>query len=405
MEKEIGKIMYRIIVTYFIILTIVFVLKMIGLDYFGIDENNEMLNIMNIYMTKYKLDVVWSYVNCYIYYYVMIAVSNKDNSKNMIKYSLVTFPIVIFMQYMKEIIQNSMIEIPLDFLYLYILSLGYNLIANKKDIKGVTKRYLLYTIINLIFQFISVITRYKYTEVGYNFVISFIMNFDYLLLTILFYRIYFMGGGIKCYQMEEVSLFSQKLILLKTLLIKLPKKLRKLTKEQKISWAIYIPLFLFWNFFTLGILLLVAKINGTFVECIFILSAFWINKSIFGKAFHLKSVVSCFIVSNFTYYCLNRITFPISVSFVVPIVLGIMLAYITSKIMCKMSKELYRGMPEKEIRENCMAKGINEIDTNILVDFYSNKYSIVKIARKYNYAEITIKKKKRNIEMIYKRGL
>ena len=124
----------------------------------------------------------------------------------------------------------------------------------------------------------------KYSE--WNFIIDTILNIDQLLLLIITYNINFMNGGIEiCGQ--EVGLSSQKKTNLKRLHQKSHTNWQNKSKEDKISLIIYVILSLIWNILNLAIILLVAKLNNTLIECIFILTSFWLSKRSFGKAFHL----------------------------------------------------------------------------------------------------------------------
>ena len=101
-------------------------------------------------------------------------------------------------------------------------------------------------------------------------------------------------------------------------------------KVTKITNIIYLILSIFWNMFTILTVIVIAFLNDTLVECIFIVTSFWLSKGKFGKPFHLKSMTHCFIVSNLTYYVLNRITTPLGISIIIPIMLGVGLSYVTS---------------------------------------------------------------------------
>ena len=112
----------------------------------------------------------------------------------------------------------------------------------------------------------------------------------------------------------------------------------------------------------------------------------------FGKAFHLKSMLGCFILSNSTYYVLNRITTPIEISIIVPIMLGVGLSYITSKFVRKL-KPLYKGMPEELFDESIL----NVVDKHsmkykVCYDYFVKKENAVFLGRKYNYSEAGIRK-------------
>ena len=153
--------------------------------------------------------------------------------------------------------------------------------------------------------------------------------------------------------------------------------------------------------FTLVVVLFIATLNHTFVECIIILVSFWINKKTFGKPFHMPTAISCFIVSNLTYYSLNRITIPNGISLIVSVSLGISLCYVTSKFI--KSKKLYRGMSLNEY-ENCVLpiydKGSVYYEIGRL--FYVERYSEQWIANKLSYSVPSIQKKKYELRDIVK---
>jgi len=148
-----------------------------------------------------------------------------------------------------------------------------------------------------------------------------------------------------------------------------------------------------WNVFTIFVVLFIAKLNHTFIECIFILTSFWLSKKVFGKAFHLSSMIQCFIVSNLSYYFLNRITTPLGISIFVPILLGVGLSYVTSKLVKKTYKPLYKGIPENVFEETILK--VVEKDSmkyKICYDFYIEGKSDLSLTFKYNYSLAGIRK-------------
>ena len=213
-----------------------------------------------------------------------------------------------------------------------------------------------------------------------------------------------MEGGCKIWTdgfREQVGLFSLKKINLKNSLKTLRRNLhnfKALSKQDKLSIIIYLFFSLLWNTLSIVIILLVANLNDTFIECLFILTSFWLSKGKFGKAFHLSSMTKCFIVSNISYYVLNRITTPLGISILVPIMLGVALSYVTSKLVKKTYKPLYRGMP-KETFEETILKIVDKdsLKYKICYDFYINKKSDLSLSMKYNYSVVGIRKIKSRI--------
>lgn len=192
-------------------------------------------------------------------------------------------------------------------------------------------------------------------------------------------------GGLKLCGMEVLS-YLQKLILSVKQLKKCLKKFLKQNKKEKFESILFFILSLLWNSFTVLVVILIAKLNNTIIECIFILTSFFISKHIFRKAFHLNNAIHCFIVSNLTYYVLNRITMPIGISIFVPVTLGVGLSYFTSKLVKKTYKPLYKGMSEYLFEETILKVTDKDYDK-----IQKIKHKIGIIIPNYNY-EHTIKK-------------
>jgi len=206
---------------------------------------------------------------------------------------------------------------------------------------------------------------------------------------------------------DQVGLSSLKKLNFKKLLKRLQKNWRNFKKEDKVTkltLIIYFTLSLIWNTLSVVLILLVARLNDTFIECIFILTSFWLSKGKFGKSFHFSSMSKCFIVSNLSYYILNRLTTPLGISIIVPIFLGVGLSYVTSKFVKKTYKPLYRGMPE-DLFEETILKVVDKGSTKykICYDFYIKNKSVISLSMKYNYTESGIRKIKDRVNDKIKR--
>jgi len=401
MKNDLDKLLSRTLFTYFNILFVIFALKIFGINYFGLNSNNTIITNINNFILYWRLEQVWYNFTLFINTYIILAISCNNNTNKMFIYSLSTMPMNIFIRYLKRTFNIPFIFVFTDLLYLFILSLCYiKLIRRDKIHKENIINYFVLTLITIIFQFISLITRNVLITTNNNFVTYFILDIDYFLLLFISYRLYFMKGGTNLWT-EVHGSFSDLLISLKTL----PKKFQTSYQARKpketddeLANKIYLILFWLYNFFTVAVVLFIATLNDTFIECIFILSSFWINKGVFGKAFHLKKASTCFVVSSLSYYVLNRLTFKIGISFLIPVILGIALSYITSKIMAR--KEilyLYRGMPLDKFYELITKVTNNEEHISICKMYYVDKETNIKIAIKFNYSEINIKKIKKKI--------
>lgn len=396
MKKDLDKILSSTLKTYFIILIGIVVVKLFGFDYFGLDTSNEIIIMIDNFIKTFHLELVWYAITLYIYQYVIFSITCVDNSKAMKLYTLYTLPIAITIQLLKTQINAPYLFAIIDLLWLFMFSMLYiRFVKRNKIEKYNVSNYWIYCVVNMIFQLLSMFIRNIEIVNSHGIIISILLNFDYILLSIISYKLFFDMGGKSLWDWV-VSSFSH----LRTLLRTLPTKLQKFylnnkakSRFDKISDCIYIPLFLLWNVFTLLVILFIATLNHTFVECIIIATSFWINKKTFGKPFHMKTALSCFMVSNLTYYCLNRITVPNGISLIVSISLGIALCYMTSKFV--KSKKLYRGMSIEEYDKFVLPLySINSTYYEIGKLFYVDRYSEQWIANKLSYSIPSIQKKK-----------
>lgn len=392
MFKDYDKYLSTSLKVYILVLVIVFIMKIVGLDYFGIDINNQKVIQIEQILERYKLTEISYFIVLMIYQYLMVSIIVKDNSKKLKIFTILTIPSTAILQHIKSIYVNSPLMFICEMGYIFAICKIYNKEAKAKDI---IKKLL----IILFLQFISYITRGKMdTLYESNYVSNLLLNLDYFIMLLIYQNIE-LKGGISC--RDTVGSFSQKLTNLKRLPKQLQRNWRKFKQQDKvdkITFIIYFALTLLWNIFTFVIVLLVAMLNDTLIECIFIITSFWLSKRAFGKAFHLKSMIQCFIVSNITYYILNRITTPLGISILIPIMLGVGLSYVTSKLVKKTYKPLYRGMT-KEMFEETILQIVDKdsLKYKICYDFYINKKSDLSLSMKYNYSVVGIRKIKSRI--------
>lgn len=387
MFKDYNKYLSASLKVYLFVLIFIFILKMMGFDYFGIDINNQIVIQIQQILERYKLIEVSYFIVLMIYQYLMTSIIVKDNTKKLKIFNLLTIPSTALLQHAKSIYVNSPVMFICEMVYIFVLCKIYNKETKTKDI---IKKLL----IILFLQFISYITRGKMdTLYESNYVSNLILNLDYFMMLLIYQNIE-MKGGISCQDTVGSSL--QKKNHLKNLLKRLQINLHnfnRLKKVEKLTIIIYSILSILWNTFTLIMIFIIAKINGTLIECIFITSAFWITKHTFGKAFHLKSMIQCFIISNATYYVLNRITTPLGISILVPIMLGVGLSYITSKFTKKLYKPLYRGMPKELFDESILkVEDKDSMKYKICYEYYIEKKMAINLSMKYHYSEAGIRK-------------
>ena len=401
MKKDMDKLLSRTLFTYFMLLLAVFILKLFGLNYFGLDTSNKIINNINNFVSYWRLQNVWYAITLYFNTLIVLAITCNDKSKKMKIFVLLSMAINILIGVIEKVFDGHPIFVLVDLLYLFILSLCYiKLVKREKIHRYNIGNYWLLMIVSTIFQAISLITRNVQLKMNGDFIITTLMSFDYLILLLMLYKLYFIKGGISLCKMVH-GYFSDLLISLKALPEKLLKSYqtsKPKTTEDKLANKIYLVLFWLYNFFTVATVLFIATLNDTFIECIFILSSFWINKGVFGKPFHLKKASTCFIVSSLSYYILNRLTWNVGISFLVPVILGISLSYITSLFMARRENlYLHKGMSKESFYKLISQVTSNEEHIEICKRYYVDKESNLKIALHFNYSEINIKKIKQNI--------
>ena len=248
-------------------------------------------------------------------------------------------------------------------------------------------------------QILSILIRNdKLWVAGGNFIVDFVYNLDFLLSLIIVYKLYFKKGCVNLCG-TVVSYGSQKLISLKGSLKDLlenSQNKKPKSKEERITNAIYLPLYILWNLFTMLIIILIAFLNDAFIEAIFITVAFWVNKFAFGKPFHFKSVAVCFAFSSVTYYVLTRITFKTETSFFIPIFLGVALSYVTSHFIKKNTK-LYKGMAEEEFYDVVKQVEDDKLTIKMLKEYYCDRQKDSYISMQNGYSIDSVRKKRQNV--------
>lgn len=399
MKENINKILSRTITTYTFLLFLIFILKIVGFDCFGLDMNNPMILKLNDIILKYGLENVWYSITLYINVYIVLSITCNDNSRSMKKYTLICMPVCILLQYIKD---DSLIFVILDFIYILILSLIYKRFRLRKENY---MNYMCITSLMMLFQIISLMTRDITTKVslGNNFILTVMMSIDYILISIIFYKFYFMNGGKSIWEMVHYSgshLMMESRNLLKKLQAKLKtKKRKKLSKQEKVYNLIFYPFVIVYNLFTMLVIFIISYAFDSVVECIFITLSFWINKFAFGKPFHAKDSKTCFIISSISYIILNKLASgTIGITYLWQVVLGVMFSFITSRFVKEAITKLYKGMPKEEFDKKILkVDNKDSLQYKICYMYYVERKSELEIAYKVGYSIDNIKKIKAKI--------
>ena len=71
MFKDFNKYLSTSLKVYLFVLVIIFIMKMVGLDYFGLDVNNATILKLNNFCIKMKLNYIWLFI-AYFYNFIYI---------------------------------------------------------------------------------------------------------------------------------------------------------------------------------------------------------------------------------------------------------------------------------------------------------------------------------------------
>ena len=398
MFKDYKKYLSTSLKVYLFVLVIIFILKIVGLDYFGLDYNSPIIKVLDNYCSNPIVYRLIQFALLFIQLYLLAIITTKKRQK--------VFE-VILVTLINQVTSYFLIKYKLNFLYAISSILIFVIYFLIKKVK--VKRIIVVIVINSLLQVISNITRNN-SIIEYSFALSILLNIDYMIMLLIWSKVEKEDENqCQTYQLHGSSSLKKKS--LKKSLQKLQKNFqnnleafKKLSKEEKLTYIIFSVLSFIWNCLTLIVVIIISMINDSVIECIFIISSFWLSKNSFGKAFHFDSMIVCFIVSNLTYFVLNRITTPLGISIIIPILLGVGLSYVTSKFVKKTYKPLYRGMPEDLFEETILQ--VTEKDSDkykICYEFYIEKKSDLSLSYKYNYSVSGIRKIKDRINDKIKR--
>ena len=116
MFKDYHKYLSTSLKVYTFLLVITFIMKIVGLDYFGLDSNNQIIHSIDIFITKIGIKRITFFTGIMIYQYLMLSIMCCDNSKRLKKYTLYTIPYTFIIQYIKSMYKDIPITYLLEFI-------------------------------------------------------------------------------------------------------------------------------------------------------------------------------------------------------------------------------------------------------------------------------------------------
>ena len=116
MFKDYDKYLSTSLKVYIFVLVLILIMKLVGIDYFGLDLNNATILKIDDFCVKYKLYYLYVVVVCYFTSYLIVSFTLNDNSKKLKIFMLITLPITLAIKYCGFYI-NSVIFVIIQIFY------------------------------------------------------------------------------------------------------------------------------------------------------------------------------------------------------------------------------------------------------------------------------------------------
>lgn len=409
----------------FVLLVISVFLKLLGLNVFGIDYSNNLLNKIASYLSYTNIKIALDFFLLVTQNFIFFRLATKTNKIQSVFYcSLITSILTLISQLFFYKVGNyipSAIDIFLQYFVCFIFCLiipfyidrilfltkyKTKIKINFREIIKMLKRVLLLIVLITLYQIIIIYIRNLTFSPAINSLNDLILNFDYTILLMSTYYVYLNNGFDMSFlssndfsiikyldknaTLEEIKFFVYKIK-------DFNKKFNESNKTDKIIVCLYIFFSCLSELINLSLVIFIACLNHALIECLFIITSFFISRKIFG-AFHLDSAIKCWFMSNISFYLLSRLSFGIGISYVVPVLLGILLSYITSKFIKKTNKQLYRGIKETDLKEIVNGKKLTILEYQILEKYYCEGINMNKLTFIYHYSRAQLYRYKTNAE-------
>lgn len=404
----------------FVMLCISVGLRLLGFNFFEEDMSNKLLIAISNFIDKYNLIIIINFLLLFGQAFIIFRLSCKNKNMKIYYVTSILVPLItLFFQHfiITGFFSDSPIGSTLYFVFSFLILIITPVIIdikvkNEKKINkpfivksliliwNRIKRPVLIFVIIFLYQLIVLFVRNITFVDKYTTIYNFLLNFDYILLLIATYYVFIKKENnlnVKTkLDFSLVELLNQRpsMAELKIMILEFKNKFMEFKEKDKIDklvFILYVIFFIIEETLTLGLIIFIANLNNYVIECLFILTAFLISKKVFG-AFHFKSFILCFFVSNTSFFILSKLTLNVTITFVVPIVFGMLLAYISSRFIKNTNTKPYRGMPEEDLEKICKNKKLNKIEKGILTDYYCNRDNLDKIAFKYSYSDRNIQR-------------
>ena len=151
MFKDYNKYLSTSLKVYLFVLIIIFILKLVGLDYFGLDISNPIIIKSNSFFEETKLIYILNFITLYIMFYIYISIVTNNKKVKKISFICTIIEIIIQLILMKYD-KNGQLKSTIDIAIMFIVPI----IINKKF---TIKKSILMIIMIMIYQLISYVIR------------------------------------------------------------------------------------------------------------------------------------------------------------------------------------------------------------------------------------------------------
>ena len=180
MKKDLDKLFSKSIQTYYFLLVIIVIIKLLGGNYFEIVYTNKTINMINDFITYWRLENVWYAITLYVNVYVVMSITTNENNNKMRKYSLLITVVAMIFQILKTKINLPPLFVLFDTIYMFVFSLLYLKINNKPIKKYNIINYIGVVLIINITQLISICIRNVPINNTHGIIVAIILNLDYI---------------------------------------------------------------------------------------------------------------------------------------------------------------------------------------------------------------------------------
>ena len=191
--------------------------------------------------------------------------------------------------------------------------------------------------------------------------------------------------------------------------------------KYKVKWKFKKLMYKLLGILTILIILMFSWFNNTFIPVIISLGCFYAFRPLFSKQYHAKTLLRCSIVSIIVFGVFSKLTFPISESILVSIVLTFLLTYasyvlkdlLDTKVLAEQYAKRIEALefPKRKALENLTKEELLNLMPHVRKDIVDIVYgylhkpktlNAVGYAMKVNVSEATLYRYLKEVRNNYK---